>query len=294
MNEMITATNGKYGSTRHAGNSVSMERILLTPAMAERLLIGNTKNRAVIKSYLKNMEQVLLRNEWRFNGEPIIVSSTGRVLDGQHRLMACVSTGISIDTILVRGVDESVFPTLDRGISRTVGNVLSIDGIENYNSVAAALKTFHGFCSTRGQVYDGGGWTGGFSASVARELLVKHEGIKASVRKSLGCNHYKSKSLLAGLHYILSLSDAAIADDLLEVLISGASDKDRPFNVLREHFIYTRMNRISMGNRSAAAKTIRAFNAEVTGEWIKKVQWKPDGQFPRVVGLDYEALGSLI
>ena len=291
---MTTAMNGIYGGTQRTSGSVSMERIVLTPAMAERLLAGNTRNRAVIKSYLKNMEQVLLRKEWRFNGEPIIISSTGRVLDGQHRLIACVNTGIPIDTILVRGVDESVFPTIDRGVSRTVGNVLSIDGVDHYNSVAASLKILHGFCSTGGQVYDGGGWTVGFSASVARGLLEKHEGIKESVRKSLGCNHYKSKSLLAGLHYILSLSDAAIADELLEVLASGATDKDRPFNVLREHLIYTRMNRVSMGNRSAAAKTIRAFNAEATGEWIKKVQWKPDGQFPRIVGLDYESLASLL
>ena len=291
---MTTTMNGKYGSTRHASDGVSMDRVVLTPAMAERLLAGNTKNRAVIKSYLKNMEQVLVRNEWRFNGEPIIISSTGRVLDGQHRLIACVNTGVPIDTILVRGVDESVFATIDRGVSRTVGNVLSIDGVEHYNSVAASLKIFHGFCSTGGQIYDGGGWTGGFSASVARDLLGKHEAIKASVRRSLGCNHYKSKSLLGGLHYILSLSDAALADDLLEVLTAGATDKDRPFNVLREHLIYTRMNRVSMGNRSAAAKTIRAFNAEATGEWIKKVQWKPDGQFPRVVGLDYGSLASLL
>ena len=291
---MTTTVNGKYMNARYSTDSVSMERIVLTPAMAERLLAGNTRNRAVIKSYLKNMEQVLVRNEWRFNGEPIIISSAGRVLDGQHRLIACVNTGVSIDTLLVRGVDESVFPTIDRGISRTVGNVLSIEGVDNYNSVAASLKVLHGFCSTGGQIYDGGGWTGGFSASVALEFLEKHGGIKDSVRKSNGCNHYKSKSLLGGLHYILSLSDAAIADDLLEVLASGATDKDRPFNVLREHLIYTRMNRVSMGNRSAAAKTIRAFNAEATGEWIKKVQWKPDGQFPRVVGLDYENLDSLL
>lgn len=278
----------------NAAVEATAERVMLTAAMAATLLTGNTKNRNVIKSYLKSLEHVLLSGEWRFNGEPIIIAATGRVLDGQHRLMACVNTGIPIDTIIVRGVDEEVFPTIDRGVTRTVGNVLSIDGVEHYNSVAAAMKVFHTFCRTGGQVYDGGGWRSDFSASTARELLEKHPGIRESVKKTNGCNHFKSKSLLAGLHYILSRSNESAADELLDVLSSGATEKDRPFNVLREHMIYARLNRVTMGNRSAAAKTIRAFNAEMTGEWIKRLAWKPDGQFPRVVGLDYESLDSLV
>lgn len=273
--------------------SVHTERRLVTPEIAGQLLAKNSKNRTVIKASLRKIEESIRRGEWVFNGEPIIIASSGRVLDGQHRLMACVNTGVSIDTNIVFGVDESVFETIDQGTSRTVGNVLDIDGEENYNTVAAALKNFWGFCKT-GQVYDGGTWVGGFTAHSARRLLNAHPEIRQSVRMSLKCEHFKSKALLACLHYILSFSNRQFASELVEVIEAGGGDKDRPFHVLREHVIYSRLNRIPMGNRSLAAKTIRAFNAEVTGEWVKRLQFKHDGQFPLVVGLDYERLSSLV
>lgn len=292
---MTTATlNGTYGRKFSGMVGVRAERTTLTPRMAETILAGNTKNRNVIKSYLKNLEQVIVRGEWAFNGEPVIVADTGRVLDGQHRLMACVNTGIPIDTMIVYGVDESVFPTIDRGVTRTVGNVLSIDGEDNYNYVAAALKVVFTFLKTGGQVYDGGGWSHGFSACVARETLAKHPGVRASVRDANRCNYYRSKSLLAGLHYIFGLSDKSTADAMIDVFSTGASNRDRPFNVLREHIIQSGLNRTHMGNRNLAAKTIRAFNAEVTGVWVKKFFWKPDGNFPLVVGLDYGRLESFL
>lgn len=278
---------------RAIGTTVRTERMTVTPDYAGAVLSKNTKNRTVIKSHLRTLEEALRRGEWVFNGEPVIIASSGRVLDGQHRLMACVNTGIAIDTNVVFGVDESVFDTIDQGASRTIGNVLDVDGEENYNTIAAALKNFWGFCKT-GQIYDGGGWSCGFTAHTARGLLSAHPEIRDSVKLCLKCEHYKSKSLLAALHYIFTFSNRQSAAELIEVIEAGGGDKDRPFHVLREHVIYQRMNRVRMGNRSLAAKTIRAFNAEVTGEWVKRLQFKHDGQFPLVAGLDYDGLASLV
>jgi hypothetical protein len=290
----VAVANGvQYRRPVGVSDCIRTERLMVTPEYAGSLLAKNTKNRTVIKLHLRKIEEALRRGEWVFNGEPVIVSASGRVLDGQHRLMACLNTGIAFDTNVVFGVDESVFDTIDQGSSRTIGNVLDVDGEENYNHIAAALKNFWGFCRT-GQIYDGGGWSSSFTARTARELLSAHAGIRDSVRMCLKCEHYKSKSLLAALHYIFKFSNPQFASELIEVVESGGGDKDRPFHVLREHIIYGRMNRIAMGNRSLAAKTIRAFNAEVTGEWVKRLQYKQDGQFPLVVGLDYDSLKALV
>lgn len=288
----IAMANGVQ-TRRAISSSVRTERMTVTPDYAGSLLAKNTKNRTVIKCHLRKLEEALRRGEWVFNGEPVIVASSGRVLDGQHRLMACMNTGIAIDTNVVFGVDESVFDTIDQGTSRTIGNVLDVDGEENYNTIAAALKNLWGFCKT-GQIYDGGGWVGSFTAHTARALLSAHPEIRDSVKLCLKCEHYKSKALLAALHYIFTFSNRQAAAELIDVIEAGGGDKDRPFHVLREHVIYNRMNRVPMGNRSLAAKTIRAFNAEVTGEWVKRLQFKHDGQFPLVVGLDYEVLAELV
>jgi hypothetical protein len=276
-----------------SGPVVRTDRMIITPAYAESLLAKNTKNRTRIRAHLRRIEECLARGEWVFNGEPIIVSSTGRVLDGQHRLMACVNTGISIDTNVVFGVDESVFDTIDQGSSRTIGNVLDIDGEENYNMVAASAKLFWTFCKS-GQVYDNGNAHFSFTATAARKLLHDHPGIRDSVLLCKKCEHFNSKSLIAAMHYVFTMVNATFAAELVEVVDLGGGDKDRPFHVLREHLIYSRVNRVSMRNRSIAAKTIRAFNAEVTGEWVKRLTFKQDGHFPKVIGLDYEALAKLV
>lgn len=289
----VAISNGVHRNMSVGTTGVRTNRVLITPDYAGSLLSKNSKNRTVIKTHLRKIEEAIKRGEWVFNGEPIIISSSGRVLDGQHRLMACVNTGVPIDSNIVFGVDDSVFDTIDQGASRTIANVLDVDGEENYSSLAAAAKNFFGFCKT-GQFYDGGNWTGTFTAHKAREVLSSHPSIRDSVKLCLKCDHYKSKSLLASLHYIFASTNAQLAAEMVEVLHAGGGDSDRPFHVLREHVIYNRMNRVHMGNRSLAAKTIRAFNAEVTGEWVKRLQFKADGQFPRIIGLDYESLSSLI
>jgi hypothetical protein len=289
----MAVLNGVHSRPKFAANEARTERVKVTPEMAGGLLALNTKNRTIIKAHLRMLEECLQRGDWVFNGEPIIVASSGRILDGQHRLLACVNTGVSIDTNIVYGVDESVFATIDQGKSRTVGNVLDIAGEENYNAVAAALKVFWVFAKT-GQVYDGGRPACEFTSTIAQHVLLMNEPIRDSVKAGLRCEHYKSKSLLSALHYIFTFSNHHVADELVEVMEHGGGEKDRPFHVLREHVIYCRLNRVPLGNRSLAAKTIRAFNAEVTGEWVKRLQFKPDGQFPAVVGLDYKRIGSRV
>jgi hypothetical protein len=32
----------------------------------------------------------------------------------------------------------------------------------------------------------------------------------------------------------------------------------------------------------------------VSGEWVKRLQFKSDGNFPQIVGLDYVSLASLV
>lgn len=277
----------------HKTSNVTTERMVITPQYAEALLAKTGKNRSVIKKHISHIQECLERGEWVFNGEPIIVAATGRVLDGQHRLIACCRSGVSIDTNIVFGVDESVFDTIDQGRSRSVGNVLDIDGESNCNSLAAAARHFWVFCHT-GQFYDGGTAAITFTGTSARNLLAKHPDLRESIRLCMSCQHYKSKSLLAALHYLFTLSDPEFATEMVEILEAGGGNKHRPFHILREHVIHCRTTRVHLSIRSLSAKTIRAFNAEVNGEDLKKLQFRPDSSFPEIVGLDYSTLETFV
>jgi hypothetical protein len=46
---------------------------------------------------------------WALNGKSLIFDSNGRLLNGQHRLTACAQSGVPLVTLVVRGVNPSVF-----------------------------------------------------------------------------------------------------------------------------------------------------------------------------------------
>lgn len=82
------------------------------------------------------------RSEWELNGDSIRFSETGVLLDGQHRLAAIIKSGVSIETLVVTGLPDSVFDVIDVGARRSAGDVLDIRGYKNYNTVAAAAKMY--------------------------------------------------------------------------------------------------------------------------------------------------------
>ena len=48
--------------------------------------------------------------KWRLNGKTICFDSTGRLLNGQHRLSAVVRSGVTLTTVVVRGLDPDLVP----------------------------------------------------------------------------------------------------------------------------------------------------------------------------------------
>lgn len=272
------------------GNAkIESRRQVITPDLASKMLLSNTCNRPVMKAHVRMLRNVIERGEFIFNGEPIIVANSGRLLDGQHRLMACLESGIPIDALIVTGVKESAFATIDQGKIRTCGSVMQMAGETNANRLSAAVRYCFTFCRY-GQIYDASYTPGvSFTPTVAFKFLNAAPGIRESVAATY-CPKYPSQSLLGALHFVFSMVNPGVADEMAEVISNGSPELNRGFNVLREHIIACRMNGTKIGPRAIAAKTIRAFNAEVLGREVKVIKYMKDAAFPTVDGLDYEKL----
>ena len=82
----------------------------------------------------------------KLNGETMIVADRSKdVMDGIHRCTAVANTGIGMWIILVEGVPDEYFPTIDQGKSRTgtdVARVAKIDGGGHLMTAAARLLEF--------------------------------------------------------------------------------------------------------------------------------------------------------
>ena len=106
--------------------SVDIETI--TPDAAKDILDksnrGNRKLRpAVVEKYAKMMRI----GDWRLSPEAIVISNTGRLLNGQHRLSAVVKSGVTVRFLTIRGPSDDVFSVLDRGTIRTTADALGAD-----------------------------------------------------------------------------------------------------------------------------------------------------------------------
>ena len=124
----------------NAEDSVTVAVETITPQVAAALLASNPNNRNLRVRQVDKWSRALQANEWQLNGESLKVSKSGQLLDGQHRLRACVGTGISMRVVVVRGLAENVMATVDVGSPRNMGDVLRLMGIENNRNLAAALS----------------------------------------------------------------------------------------------------------------------------------------------------------
>lgn len=120
--------------------TVSIETI--TPQVAIAMLENNINNRKA-KRY-NHVQRAIKNGEFVLNGATIVFSKEGKLLDGQHRLIACVTEQTPITTLVVRGIDDNAQTSMDQGIKRTVGDFLKMRGVKDSSlvgTIALSLMT---------------------------------------------------------------------------------------------------------------------------------------------------------
>ena len=126
-------------------------KTLITPAKATELLAGNAENqRKVNQARVRKYTAEMLSGLWLYNGESIIVSESGKLIDGQHRLLAVIESDVTIEVALVTDVPDEqdgidTFLTINTE-NRSNADALYISGfkVENANiaRLLSLLSTF--------------------------------------------------------------------------------------------------------------------------------------------------------
>lgn len=112
----------------------------IDPNEAAELLLRNTTNRRVRPNLVEKYAHDMRNGNWHLNGEPILIDVDGRILSGQHRLLACIEAETPFETMVVRGVAAEAMPTIDTGDSRSLGDYLGIDGMANAQVVSSIVS----------------------------------------------------------------------------------------------------------------------------------------------------------
>lgn len=117
---------------------VSVSVVELTPELAKEMLARNKKNRKVRKNRANVYAEEMRQGRWNFNGDAIRIDSEGNFLDGQHRCLSVVATGVTVICLLVEGLPAGIQETIDQGIARSTADILHFNAEAVPNQVAYA------------------------------------------------------------------------------------------------------------------------------------------------------------
>ena len=90
------------------------------------------------------------------------------------------------------------------------------------------------------------------------------------------------QSLFAGLHYLAASRDSEKADEFFSSVATGIGlpGSTSPAYVLRERLLKDIASKDRLRRKEVAALAIKAWNAEVNGEELLRVNWRASGKNP--------------
>ena len=192
--------------------------VTMTPEWAAEMLARNPNNRSLSRNAVAVLARDMLSGDFRLNGDAIRIAANGDLADGQHRLSACVKSGVSFDTFLVEGLTAEDMATLDRGRPRAVGDNLAIAyGVPNAKMVAATLRNLVIYAS-----HDLGATP---TAAEIKRLYDLHPQVSQSA--SMVTEVFPARpAVLAAIHYIgmVTIGHDARANAFVKVFKTGIPD----------------------------------------------------------------------
>ena len=115
---------------------------IVTPEMARKWLENNTANRPVSPTTVAQYGRDMALGKWLLTGEVIQFGTSGRLLNGQHRLLACIQSDTPFTTMVVRNIaeEDDVMDVIDTGKKRTFGGALTIHGERDANNLSGVIN----------------------------------------------------------------------------------------------------------------------------------------------------------
>ena len=278
ITKLITRSNNKNKTNMKA------EIKKIYPHQAKRLLKLNTRNRPLAPRHVNLLADEMRSGNWKLNGETITLSDDA-LLDGQHRLAACVLANTPFESFVIEGADSDCFDTIDVGKKRTNGDTLCVKGEKNYVTLSSSLRVINYYYS---EIQSGqkDAYTQLTNIQV-QQLLEWHPNVRKSVNRFVApsCKSLVPMSHVCAFHYIFSLKDPELADEFMDKLVTGNNlSKDDPVSVLRNKLIVTRLNNTNITPKVLRALLIKTWNTVREGRTIKTIYWRsaryPNEKFP--------------
>ena len=257
--------------------------VVLTPEMAVELLEANHANRPLNQQHVNRIARQITTGKWKFNGDTIKIAKNRDVLDGQHRLWACIEAKQPIETIIVKDIEAEAFATIDTlRKPRSGSDVLALHGVTHYRSIiSVALQWLTRWQRKVLEEYRAP--INRIENSDVERAYVDNPGIARAAERCSKLRGLSSIGILTFFYYVLTNRNPDLAERLLYVMENpaGVSVND-PFFRLRAYLTQN----LHKDPLMTIALMIKAANAVHAGREMRVLLWRNQGSvaesFPKL------------
>jgi hypothetical protein len=251
--------------------------------MAIEWLERNTLNRHVRDTLVAELGRDMLAGRWRgHNGEAIRFDAEGRLVDGQHRLWACVNANVPFISLVVEGIDPEDYDTI--GIGRKKAFVDFMREEKNRTLLSSVVRLVFTWESGRLPMEMVSRSSTTASIKEMQETLTGNPDIRDAVNKV--ASHYSqglvSQSYMSLLYYAAVRSGQKDkVEFFLSTLRDGlALDELSPIYHLRKLLLINKANRRKLRQPHILALLLKAWNQYLAGRKVGILRIRPDDEFP--------------
>lgn len=264
------------------GTTAKAKRVLITPSLANQYLESNVKNRIINKNLVERYAKEMAEGRWYEDTYELIkFSESGRLLDGQHRLLALIKSKTSFYFHVVHGVKDAVFSVLDTGSKRTSGDTFHISEIKNGNQVSAIIQMYYRVGSS--------GLTGNDRYLSNQHLISKYnerpQFWQDVTNKSLvwykAFGNVVTPSLVGGFYALFFDLDEEKSYSFMNQFMTGMNIENETISKLRQILIKDKTSPKKIGLTYKMAYIIKTWNAFREGVEIKQLKFNSKrSEFP--------------
>lgn len=245
----------------------------ITPEVAEEILKANLDNRKVRPATVDRYARDMQTGAWPITGEALKFSKDGTLIDGQHRLFACVQAGVPFQTLVIRGLEFESREVMDTGAKRTFADVLRWHSETQVTGLSAAIEC--GLC-----------WDESGTPAHRGPTHTNHErlvwlGANPDIRDAVKSWTFAPAPtrfpLSAGAPFLMRAR--RISPELAEQFVQGFKtgemlSANSPLLRLKTWCFNAGASKGRLGREDYAAIAVKAWNAFVQGREVKQLSWR--------------------
>lgn len=264
-------------------------KVVTTDMAADFLRRDLRNNRTISAGLIRRLVNDIALGRWIYDGSPIRFDVSGALIDGQHRLMACVLSGFPIEVYIVTNLSPDAFRVIDTGEIRKGKDILTMSNYKDTTTLHAAARIAF--------LYEVGGigWTGtvvnmrtATSPGLVVDMLELNPDFVTVVAEHTVRESYLARSLAGFVDWKTHKIDDELAEVFCRQLFKGVEvPQNSVVFHLRRKFELQSNKKMRIRSQSLLGYVIKAWNHFVADpNWVGRgvVFDKPGEAFPKFAG----------